>query len=223
MIQWIVFDAMGVIFEESDDILNLLVPFLHQRGFALDAENVHAIYRRASLGEISSREFWNGLGLGADYPAIENKYLDTCFRLDPHFLETAKLLSGTFSLALLSNDIAEWSAHLRRKHGLDRIFQTTLISSEVGIRKPDAGIYRILLHRLRAKPEDCVFIDDRIPNLLAAAALGITPIWLAKDNPPPIPEIPYRIQNLSELPKLVGDDGRQPSFRTPPQGGVRNR
>jgi FMN phosphatase YigB (HAD superfamily) len=78
-----------------------------------------------------------------------------------------------------------------------------LVSSEVGIRKPDAGIYRILLDRLQAKAEDCIFIDDRLPNLLIAKTLGIIPVWLAKGNPPPEPEIPYRIQNLSELPELI--------------------
>jgi len=203
MIQWIVFDAMGVIFEESDDIVNLLVPFLHQRGFALDAESVHAAYRRASLGEISPREFWNILGLGAEYPAIENEYLDTCLRLDPHFLKTARWLSGRFSLALLSNDIAEWSAHLRRKHGLDELFQKTVISSEVGIRKPDAGIYRILLDRLQAEGKDCLLIDDRLENLQPAGALGITTVWLAKNNQPPALDIPQPIRNLLELPKRI--------------------
>jgi FMN phosphatase YigB (HAD superfamily) len=203
MAQWIIFDAMGVIFEEADDIVNLLVPFLHRRGFALDPENVHSIYRRASLGEISSREFWNRLGLGGEYPAIENDYLDTCLSLDPEFLKTAAFLSKGFSLAMLSNDIADWSAHLRRRHGLDRFFQTTVISSEAGIRKPDAGIYRILLERLQVKPEDCAFIDDRIPNLLAAKSLGIIPLWMVKGNQPPDPEIPHRIRNLSELPQWM--------------------
>ena len=205
MIRWIVFDAMGVIFEEGDDILNRLVPFLQQRGFALDAEYVHAAYRRASLGQISSREFWKSLNLEREYPTIQNEYLDTCVRLDPHFLNTVLRLGGKFSMAMLTNDIAEWSARLRRTNGLDRIFQKTLISSEVGIRKPDAGIYRILLDRLQAKAEDCIFIDDRLPNLLIAKTLGIIPVWLAKGNPPPDPEIPHRIQNLSELPELVGE------------------
>ena len=101
MVRWIVFDAMGVIFEEGDDILNRLIPFLHRRGFALDAETVHAIYRRASLGQISPREFWTGLGLDGEYPASEDEYLDTCLSLDPDFLKTAELLAENFSLAAL--------------------------------------------------------------------------------------------------------------------------
>ncbi len=203
MTRWIVFDAMGVVFEEADDIINLLVPFLHHRGFPLDSETVHTEYRRASLGEISSREFWSNLGLGEEYPAIENEYLDTCLQLDPYFLETAKLLAGRFSLALLSNDIAEWSAHLRRQHGLDQIFQTAVISSEVGFRKPAPEIYRVLLERLQAEGKDCLFVDDRPENLPPAAALGITPVWLVKGNPSSAPGISYGIRDLSELPRLI--------------------
>jgi HAD superfamily hydrolase (TIGR01509 family) len=203
MKRWIVFDAMGVVFEEGDDILNRLVPFLHQRGFALDAETVHAAYRSASRGEISSREFWNRLGLGGEYPAIEDEYLDTCLRLDPHFPETAERLGGRFSLAIFSNDIKEWSAHLRRKHGLDWIFQTAVISGEVGVRKPAPEIYRILLERLKAAGKDCLLIDDRTDNLLPAAGLGITPIWLSKEERKAVDGIPYRISDLSELPPLA--------------------
>jgi HAD superfamily hydrolase (TIGR01509 family) len=212
MTKWIIFDAMGVVFEEGDDILHRLVPFLHQRGSALNAETVHAAYRSASRGEISSREFWNSLGLGGEYPAIEDEYLDTCLRLDSHFMETAERLGGKFSLALFSNDIKEWSAHLRRKHGLDRIFQTAVISGEVGIRKPAPEIYRILLERLKAEGKDCLLIDDRPENLLPAAALGITPIWLSKEERKPVDGIPYRISDLSELPPLVEKIFANPRF-----------
>jgi putative hydrolase of the HAD superfamily len=201
---WIVFDAMGVIFDEGDDIINLLVPYLRRRGSTgLDAEAVHAIYRRASLGEITPRAFWHAIGMGAEYPAIEKEYLDTCLRLDPDFIETAERLSRDFSLAILSNDIQEWSLYLRQKHGLDRLFQAAVISSEAGVRKPAPEIYRILLDRLGAAGEDCVFIDDRISNLAPAAALGIVPIWMAKGDDPAMPETTHRIRSISELPALM--------------------
>jgi HAD superfamily hydrolase (TIGR01509 family) len=204
MTRWIVFDVMGVIFEEGDDIINGLVPFLHRRGFAgLEPEAVHTIYRRASLGEISPRAFWEAIGLGKEYPAIEKEYLDTCLRLDPAFMETAEQLSSRFSLAVLSNDIGEWSAHLRRRHGLDRLFHAVVISGEAGVRKPAPEIYRILLNRLGAKGEDCAFIDDRITNLSAAAAMGINPVWMMKNAAASNPEIPYRIRAFSELPPLI--------------------
>jgi FMN phosphatase YigB (HAD superfamily) len=203
MTRWIVFDAMGVIFEEGDDILNRLVPFLRRRGCPIDAEIVHSTYRQASLGRISGRDFWNSLGLAGEYPAVEHEYLDTCLPLDPQFIPCADRLAGRFSLAVLSNDIAEWSARLRRRHGLDRLFQAAVISSEAGARKPAPEIYRILLDHLQADGGDCIFIDDRIPNLAPAAALGIIPVLRTKEDKPENREIRYRIKTLSELPGLV--------------------
>jgi HAD superfamily hydrolase (TIGR01509 family) len=205
MTRWIVFDAMGVIFEEGDDILNRLVPFLRRRSCILDGETVHAVYRRASLGEISPRAFWDTIGCGGDYPAIEREYLDTWLQLDPHFIDTAERLSRSYSLAILSNDILEWSAYLRRRYGLDRLFQAAVISSEARVRKPAPEIYRILLDRLGARGEDCIFVDDRVPNLEPAAALGMIPVWMARKEDPAGRKIPHRIENLAELPELAGE------------------
>jgi putative hydrolase of the HAD superfamily len=203
MTRWIVFDAMGVIFEEGDDILNRLIPFLRRRGCAVGEETVHALYRKASLGLVSCRDFWNGLGLGGQYPVIETEYLDTCLQLDSHLIETAERLAGRYSLAILSNDIGAWSAHLRARHGLDRLFQTAVISSEAGVRKPAPEIYQILLDRLQAEGKDCLFLDDRIPNLAPAAALGFVAVLLAKEDSPESRGIRHRIKAVSELPDLA--------------------
>jgi FMN phosphatase YigB (HAD superfamily) len=40
-------------------------------------------------------------------------------------------------------------------------------------RKPDARIYQLALERLRAKPEEAVFVDDMPENVEAARALGM--------------------------------------------------
>jgi HAD superfamily hydrolase (TIGR01509 family) len=203
MSRWIVFDAMGVIFEEGEDILNRLIPFLRGRGFLRDPETVHAAYRHASLGQISGRQFWEILGLRTEYPWIEYEYLDTCLPLDPQFIKIAEKLAADFSLAILSNDVPEWAAHLRKKHKLDRLIRTPVISGEVGVRKPSLEIYQILLDRCRARGRECIFVDDRISNLEPAAALGMIPVWMAKTDASSPAEIPFRIRSLSELPPLA--------------------
>lgn len=203
MTRWIVFDAMGVIFDEGDDILNRLVPFLRRRGLTMDGEVLHEVYRRASLGLVAPRDFWEAVGFGAEYPAIEREYLEACLQLDPQFVPAAESLAARYSLAILSNDIAEWSAYLRKRHGLDDLFRAAVISGEVGVRKPAPEIYRILLERLHARGGDCVFVDDRIANLAPAAELGIVPVLRTKEGKPAAREIRYRIKSLSELPALV--------------------
>ena len=51
-----------------------------------------------------------------------------------------------------------------------------VVSSAVKLAKPEPAIYQLLLSKYNLKPEECVFIDDRVDNVNAAKALGITGI-----------------------------------------------
>lgn len=53
------------------------------------------------------------------------------------------------------------------------VFDAVVISSEVGLRKPDERIFRHALTLLGLDAADCVFIDDIEHNVRAAEALGI--------------------------------------------------
>jgi len=48
-----------------------------------------------------------------------------------------------------------------------------VFSCEVRLIKPEPAIYRKLLDTYGLEPENCVFLDDRQPNLEPAAAMGI--------------------------------------------------
>ena len=181
MVRWIVFDAMGVVFTVADDTNDLLVPFIWERNAGISREAVNEIYVRASLGEITSREFWEEVGLGRDYPEVERAYLDGCVTVDPEFLPVARRLSGRYSIGLLSNDVSEWSAYMRAKLGLDFLGAVT-ISGDARVRKPDAGIYERFLRDAGARAQECVFIDDRSKNLAAARTLGFRTIRFARQS-----------------------------------------
>jgi putative hydrolase of the HAD superfamily len=103
--QWIIFDAMGVIFEVGDDTNELLVPFVQERS-KVSRERINERYPTASLGTIPSRRFWEDVGLGAFYPSIENEYLNSRLVIEPEFLTVAGKLAGSYSIGLLSNDVA---------------------------------------------------------------------------------------------------------------------
>jgi HAD superfamily hydrolase (TIGR01509 family) len=205
MNHWVVFDAMGVIFEIGNDVVELLIPYIQARNPHTSAEHIQSTYRQTSLGQITARHFWQQVGLGESYPQVEQEYLDTCLKLDPLFKETATQLSQKYSLAILSNDVKEWSLHLRQRHGLDQLCQKAVISGEVGHRKPARTIYEILLEKLASSPSECIFIDDRVPNLFTAKEVGMIPIWYQRRPEPRSIEIPYTIQSFAELPKVVNE------------------
>lgn len=170
-IQWVIFDAMGVTFKVGDDINDLLIPYLQKLNPELSPGKVHELYALASIGKISSRQVWRELGFEKEYPGIEKTYLDDCLEVDPGFYPCAGALRPRYRLAMLSNDVKEWSQYLREKNKLDGLLEVAVISGDVGFRKPDPRIYQELLRRISADPSRCLFMDDRVKNLAPAREL----------------------------------------------------
>lgn len=48
-----------------------------------------------------------------------------------------------------------------------------IFSCKVHLTKPDPAIYKLILTQYSLTAEECVFIDDTLPNIKAAEALGI--------------------------------------------------
>ncbi|MBR6322318.1 MAG: HAD-IA family hydrolase, partial [Lachnospiraceae bacterium] len=53
---------------------------------------------------------------------------------------------------------------------------------DVGVKKPNPEIFALALSRLKCRAEDCVFIDNSVKNLNAAAELGIKTILFNRDG-----------------------------------------
>ena len=51
-------------------------------------------------------------------------------------------------------------------------FTTAVVSSDVGLRKPDRNIYLLAADRVGVDPAECVFVDDLEVNLVPARELG---------------------------------------------------
>ena len=201
--KWIILDVMGVIFEVSDDTNDLLVPYIQKRNSLISRQLINQMYTEASLEKISAFDFWNELGFGSEYPEIEKDYLDACLRIDPEFMDVGRSLAEEYSMAILSNDLKEWSRYLRSKFGLDELFDIAIISGEVGHRKPDKRIYSILLDRIQSPPRDCVFIDDQSKNLRPASRIGIETIRFVREERNDDFSADFEISSFRELPPII--------------------
>ena len=72
--------------------------------------------------------------------------------------------------------------------GLTGLLDTIVISSEVGMRKPDPGIFQLALEQLGVEPHDAMFVGDGLDtDVQGAGNLGMTTVqalWFhADDNP----------------------------------------
>jgi HAD superfamily hydrolase (TIGR01509 family) len=74
---------------------------------------------------------------------------------------------------------------------LDKLFDTIIISSEVGLLKPNKKIFKLALDRINVKPEKAIFIDDSSHYLSGAREIGMHTI-LYKDTKSTI----KKLQNL---------------------------
>lgn len=64
----------------------------------------------------------------------------------------------------------QWSSlYPEIEQAADRMY----LSQELGMRKPDAGIYEYVLQQEGYRAKDTIFFDDNADNITAASALGI--------------------------------------------------
>jgi len=183
IIKTIIFDVMGVVFTVGDDVESLLIPYIHSLKPEIEAQRVKDVFLPASLGKMPSREFWARLGFEqADIQKIERDYLERSFTLDPGFIPCAKALKERYGIALLSNDISEWSKYLRTFHGIEPLIDAAFISGDIGVRKPDPQAFHIALDALGTQPSDCVFTDDSPERVDIARELGISSILFDRGN-----------------------------------------
>jgi putative hydrolase of the HAD superfamily len=88
-------------------------------------------------------------------------------RLDVKMVEAVTTLSSNgIQTALVSNSCGPIDGYPWARLPT---FRQVVVSSEVGIRKPDPAIYRLAADRLKRKVADCVFIDDIEVNLARRA------------------------------------------------------
>jgi putative hydrolase of the HAD superfamily len=90
----------------------------------------------------------------------------------PAMYDTIRALrAGGFGTALLSNS---WGCDEYPRADFPGLFDTVVLSGEVGMRKPEEEIFRHAAQTLGLAPEECVFIDDMKANVAAAQACGMT-------------------------------------------------
>lgn len=96
----------------------------------------------------------------------------------PGMLEFAQSLANTgkYLMGTINNESRELNYLRMEKFGLRKIFQLFFSSCFVGLRKPEAGIYRLALETTQIPAEECCFVDDRSINVEAAAQMGMRAI-----------------------------------------------
>ncbi len=98
------------------------------------------------------------------------------FTLDRGSYAILKKTAKSVPTYLLSNTNEMHIDFIRERYEFPSLVRGSILSHELGLRKPDPAIYRAALKLSATKPEETVFIDDLKPNVDAAAKLGMIAI-----------------------------------------------
>lgn len=108
-------------------------------------------------------------------------YNDEKFIFYDDVFEYIPLFSKDYKLGIVSDT---WPSLERvfRSNNLRNYFSTFIMSSKLGVWKPDKLMFNTALNELNMKPDEVLFIDDSIKNVEGAMKLGIQSILMNRDN-----------------------------------------
>ncbi|HQN05314.1 MAG TPA: HAD family phosphatase [Anaerolineaceae bacterium] len=133
---------------------------------------------QAEIGAIEDKEHWQNVASvlslsSTDLPQfIENFWSGD--ELDLQLLGWISSLRNQHKIGLLSNAWKGTRATLLTKYPqfLDP-FHAAIFSAEVGIRKPAAQIFALILEKLNVEADKALFVDDFAANIDGAHAAGL--------------------------------------------------
>jgi FMN phosphatase YigB (HAD superfamily) len=136
----------------------------------------------------------DALGRAAEFPAHHGPLL--------------RRLAERYRLAVVSNfDYTPTALDILERAGVVDVFETIVVSDEIGWRKPRRDIFDAALGRLRVRADESLFVGDRADmDVLGAQQIGMDAAWINRDAeplPPGIPKPTYEIRDLSELATIL--------------------
>ena len=94
----------------------------------------------------------------------------------PHMLEWLvdwKRTQNSVKIISINNEGKELNDYRIKKFGLHRCFDAFISSCEVGMRKPDPGIFQLALGIAQVSTQECLYFDDRPMLVEAAKKVGL--------------------------------------------------
>jgi FMN phosphatase YigB (HAD superfamily) len=134
------------------------------------------VWEPCNRGHLSGAELRRAVTGAAGFDVDDAAFVDVwnChFRFHTEVLPTVESLFGRVKVLLLSNTNATHLDWIRPRLPILERFDSLVLSYELGLAKPDPGIFAEALRRAGTTPERTAFFDDVAAYVDAACALGI--------------------------------------------------
>ncbi len=173
MIKSIIFDFNGVFVEDAPE--NIVHKKLGSKRIPLKIFEL-LWFRELTLvqkGKKPAMWLWQKI-----YPKVEKKALEkkisesyTKIKKINSMFRLCKKLSKKYFVYCLTNT-NDIQAKAYKKKGFYKIFHKAFLSNEIKEVKPMPKAFSMVLKEIKEKPENCLFVDDSLKNVLVAKALG---------------------------------------------------
>jgi epoxide hydrolase-like predicted phosphatase len=182
MINAVIFDLSGVLFTEglkkfAGEVCEKY-PNLNYDLFLDEfvSGEIGTLYR---TGKIDADEFWGKMidqyRLTED-KKILNDWWIKCYVLVNETRDLILDIKQKYKVYYLSDSVKERVEDLRVRYDFEKWFDGGIFSHEVGVRKPNPQVYKIILQKFNLIPEETIFIDDKEKNLVPAREIGMKTI-----------------------------------------------
>ena len=180
----------AIIFDYGNVLLEWNPRYVYQRYFPNDPEGMEDFLREIDFMEWNvqqdkGRTFAEGVAtLSKQFPhhahlirAYHDHWVDS---IGEAYWETVEIIRQLkqkgFHIYGLSNWSAETFPYAREKYNFFDLFDDMVISGSVGFVKPEPEIFHILLEKIGKPAQECLFIDDSLPNIQQANTMGFNTI-----------------------------------------------
>jgi HAD superfamily hydrolase (TIGR01549 family) len=129
--------------------------------------------------------------------------------LQPDVRPTLEVLRESYRVGLLANQ-QRWIRDTLTRDGLTAFIDVWVISAEIGVEKPDSGIFEAAVRAAGVPAGRCAMVGDRLDNdIVPAAGVGMRTVWLLRGEAPDMPtpgqlaRADSAIRSLAELPEAL--------------------
>ncbi len=171
-IKAIIFDFFGLLYPDTSWIFFEN----HQEAFGDDGEFLDRLNNEIDLGRINHEQYYERLSEKTGIPVADILAEITDRELNEELVSSIRALKKSYKIGLLSN-AGPHLLDILRKEKLIALFDVLTISYQHGVTKPNRQIFLNAAKELGVKPEECIFIDDRLVNTEAAEKLGMQTIY----------------------------------------------
>lgn len=115
-------------------------------------------------------------------------------------------LKDSYSLGLVTNGAACLQREKLAASGLGGYFEVVVVSADLGVAKPDAGIFEHALSQLDAASDQAVMVGDSVAkDINGALDAGLGAVWINRNGSSPCPNRPglTEIATLHDLPAAM--------------------